>query len=91
MSPLPVKTTDSKGRLTLGREFAGKQFFINHKDSGVIQIIPAETVPAREAWLFKNPAALSVVLEGLEQARKGQLSKGPDMAKALAFADKIEG
>ncbi len=90
MSPLPVKKTDSKGRLTLGQEYANKQFFVNRKDEGVIQIIPAETVPAREAWLFKNPEALSAVLEGLEQAREGKLSKGPDLDAALAFAETIE-
>lgn len=90
MSPMPVRTTDSKGRLTLGNEFAGKQFIILHREDNVIQIIPAETVPAREAWLFKNPTALSAVLEGLEQAKRGMLSKGPDIDAALAFADQIE-
>jgi len=90
MSPLPVKTTDSKGRLTLGREFAGRQFLVHRKDGGVIEIIPAETVPAREAWLFKNPTALSAVMEGLEQAREGKLSEGPDVDAALGFAEKIE-
>ncbi len=90
MSPLPVKKTDSKGRLTLGHEFAGKQFFINRGENNVIQIIPAETVPAREAWLFKNPPALSAVLEGLKQAHEGKLSEGPDIDAALAFVEQIE-
>jgi len=90
MASLPIRTVDSRGRLTLGQEFAHKQFFINRQDGNVIQIIAAETVPAREAWLFKNPAALSAVLEGLEQARAGKLSKGPDLDAALAFVDTIE-
>ena len=90
MASLPIRTVDSRGRLTLGREFAHKQFFINRKDRNVIQIIAAETVPAREAWLFRNPAALSAVLEGLEQARAGKLSKGPDLDAALAFVETIE-
>ena len=90
MALMPVKTTDDKGRLTLGREFAHKQFFVIRKPDNVLQMIPAETIPAREVWLYRNPAALSAVLEGLEQAKAGRLSDGPDLDAAMALADKIE-
>ncbi len=89
MAPLSVKTTDSKGRLTLGAEFAGKQFIMVRKEGNVLQMIPAETVPTREAWLYKNPKALSAVLEGLDQAKAGELFEGPDLDAALELADKI--
>jgi hypothetical protein len=88
MTPLPIKKTDSKGRLTLGPEYADKQFFVNRKDDSVIQLIPAETVPAREAWLFKNGKALLSVMRGLEQAAAGDVTEGPDVAADIAaFGD----
>ncbi len=89
MGPIPVRRADSKGRVAVGAEHAHKQFFISHRDDSVIQLIPAETVLAREAWLFKDPEALASVMKGLEQARSGQLSDGPDIDEALAFAETI--
>ncbi len=91
MAPLPVKTVDSKGRLTLGVEFAHMQFFIDRKEGNVIQIIPAETVPAREAWLFKDHDALASVLRGLEQVRSGEMAEAPDIDADLAIIEDSEG
>ncbi len=91
MASLPVKTVDDKGRLTLGKEFAHKQFFIDRKDGNVIQIIPAETVPAREAWLFKDPEALASVMRGLEQVRSGETAEAPDLAADIALFEDSEG
>ena len=36
-------------------------------------------VPKREEWLHKNPEALKSVERGLEQAKRGELSEGPDL------------
>ena len=97
VTPLPARTmrkttrtTDSKGRLTLGAEYAFEQFLIYHLEDDTIQMIPAKTVPAREAWLYENPKALASVRKGLEQARAGHRSKGPDLDAAIAFAEKIK-
>ena len=38
-----------------------------------------ESVPEPEAWLYKNPKALKMVSEGLEDARSGCVSDGPNM------------
>jgi len=43
-----------------------------------------------KAWLFRNAEALEAVLERLEQARAGKLSKGLDLDAALAFVERID-
>ena len=44
--------------------------------------IPWGLVPlpkyTRESWLFKNPEALAMVMEGIEQAKEGKLGAGPE-------------
>ena len=36
------------------------------------------SIPAHEAWLYKNKKALDSVRKGLEEARQGKLSKAPE-------------
>ena len=86
MTRLTAKTVDDKGRLTLGKEYAHQQFLVRHGRGGVIEMIPAETVPAREAWLFSDPKAISRVMEGLRDAREGRLADRPDLDEALTEA-----
>ncbi|MHC4478784.1 MAG: hypothetical protein ACYTEL_24390, partial [Planctomycetota bacterium] len=65
---IPVyKTTDARGRLGLGADFANQVFIIKIVDEE-IHAIPARLLPEREAWLFANPLAKARVLKGLEQA-----------------------
>jgi hypothetical protein len=86
---LSFKTVDDKGRLTLGREFAGRAVQVI-EDDDALRLRFVEVVPAREAWLWKNEVALASVRRGLEEAARGQLSDGPpDFPGALAFADEI--
>ena len=88
MAPLPVKKADSKGRVTLGAEYANMQFVISRGEGNVIRIIPAEMVPAREAWLFNNPDAITSVMRGLAQAQAGEAASAPNLqADAEAFED----
>jgi hypothetical protein len=42
---------------------------------GQILLDPQITIPASEAWLFKNPDALSLVRQGLADAADGRVSK----------------
>lgn len=85
---MTTKTIDEKGRLTLGREFAGRQVQIEDRD-GEIALIFCRTVPDREAWLWENEVALAMVRRGIEQAAEGGIGDGPDLNAALAFADSI--
>lgn len=70
-------TTDTSGRLCLGKEFANKMFSLKIKH-GNIELVPVQVVPKKEAWLYKNPEALAAVEQGLKQAK---LAKG----KPLGF------
>ena len=74
-----IKSVDARGRLTLGREFANLRVIVKELEDGVLQLMPATVVPAREAWLYENPTALAAVKAGLEQARAGQFAEPPDL------------
>ena len=84
MGTTSTRTVDARGRLTLGAEFAGHQVIVQKVDEGELRIIQAETVPAREAWLYKNPEALASVMQGLAEARAGETAKAPDLDAAIA-------
>lgn len=81
-----LKTIDDKGRLTLGREFAGRTVQMEKDDRGIVLKF-YRVVPEREAWLWENETAKGMVDRGLRQAREGELSDGPDLAGAFAFGD----
>ena len=83
-----TKTVDSRGRLTLGPAFANKLVIVRQLEGGALQIVPAEAVPAREAWLYKDPKALLAVMQGLEEARLGRLAEGPDLEADADWADR---
>jgi len=84
------KNTDSKGRLTLGEAFANKTVLVEQRDDEIV-IRLARVIPEREAWLYENPVALDAVRRGLEQARAGDLTEGPDLAKAAKVAKRLQG
>jgi hypothetical protein len=60
------------------------------RDDGTILMRPAVTVPANEAWLWKNKKALSLVQRGLAEARQGRHVRGPDLKAAAKLAAKIK-
>jgi len=83
---MALKTIDQKGRLTLGQHYAGKLVDVEESDDGVV-VRPQKAIPEREAWLWENDAAIAKVRKGLDQARRGQVSSGPDLETAFALAD----
>lgn len=85
------KRTDSKGRITLGADFANQTFIVQVLDDGVVFLRPAVVVPAPEAWLFQNPKALSAVVRGFRQSKAGAVTESPtDLEDSFDFADSIE-
>ena len=65
---------DSKGRITLGSLAGGASSFKAHKDGkGRIILEPQVEVPAAEAWLWRNQAAMKAVQRGLRDAAEGKL------------------
>ena len=68
---------DSKRRVVLPG-FLVKEDIVYHiysNSAGQIVLDPQVTVPASEAWLSKNPAAIAAVRRGLADAAQGKVSK----------------
>ncbi len=81
---MTTKTVDSRGRLTLGPRYANRLVIVREQKDGALEIIPAEAVPAREAWLYRNAAAREAVRAGLEDARARRFAKAPDLGRRAA-------
>ena len=71
---------DSKNRVALGKVLglSVSSYRIYRNRVGQIILDPLVTVPAYEAWLFKNKAAMKRVQAGLEDLRKGRLVKAKE-------------
>jgi len=78
------KSTDSKGRVSLGGHFANRAVIVEHRSDDEVIVRLARVIPEREAWLYENPKALALVRRGLDQARKGNVKKPPPDLKAAA-------
>lgn len=77
-----IKKIDDKGRLSLGKDFAGRDVRIEETDQGFIASYVVQ-VPANEAWLWENEKALTSVRKGIEEAAAGKLTSGPEGWKEL--------
>lgn len=79
--PYGMKQLDSKDRITLGGKLKkaigskmaveGFQVFVGR--DGDILLRPAVSIPAREAWVFKNPEVIGAIREGLEDIKNGRV------------------
>lgn len=87
---MTIATFDQRGRVTLGKAYANKTVIVEDRNGNII-LKPAAVIPERELWLHKNPAAMNMVQQGLEQARRRKTAKGPDLNADAAFADSIPG
>ncbi len=69
---------DSKGRVSLGKYATGvSSFEVEALEDGSLKLVPRVEIPAREAWLFRNPEALASVRQGLMDAAEGKtVSRG---------------
>ncbi len=72
-----VGAPDSKNRVVLtpglsnGEHIDGFNVFLNN--SGEIKLEPVVKIPAKEAWLYKNPEAASSVDRGIKDALAGRV------------------
>ena len=71
---------DSKHRVGLGRNLSGEvtSFQVYRNAHGQIVLDPMVSIPAHEAWLFKNKKALASVRQGLKEAKQGKLIKAKE-------------
>ena len=72
-----AKTIDERGRLTLGKAFAGQTVIVDDSDAERIVTTRAKVVPARKACLYENETALSLLRQGLAEAKSGKFSRNP--------------
>ena len=90
LNSMTTKTTDSKGRLTLGERFANRTVIVEEIDETEVRITLARVVPERELWLHENRAASAAVHRGMADAKAGRLAAGPDLAADAALADRLQ-
>jgi hypothetical protein len=71
---------DSKKRVGLGRavKVKARLYRVYQNTLGQIILDPMETIPAHEAWLFKNKKAYASVMKSLAEARSGKLLDSPE-------------
>lgn len=68
--------SDGKHRVALTRvKLAGKRYRVYENAAGQVLLDPVVTVPAAEAWLFKDEAALESVRRGLRQSAQGKVTR----------------
>jgi hypothetical protein len=64
---------DAKKRLSLGGALLGTTAFNIYRNAvGQFVLDPVKAIPASEAWLFENPAALASVKQGLKESAEGK-------------------
>ncbi len=68
-------TIDSRKRVPLGRLLSDDSVSLFNASviDGKIILEPMRAVPAKEAWLYKNPEALASVLQGLKESGAGKV------------------
>lgn len=89
MAATETKQADERGRLSLGATFANCTFLVEAVDDGIL-IRPARVIPEREAWLYDNPEALTLVRKGLADAHNRKFAKAPSLEAAVRLADKMK-
>lgn len=81
MDHTDYKLADAKGRVTLGKAFANKHVIIKTVRDNTVEVTIGQIVPDHQAWLYKNPKALKMVLRGLEDLKNGKFVRDSDVLK----------
>ena len=68
---------DTKKRVVLPSDLVKEDiiYHIWYNSFGQILLDPQVTIPASEAWLFKNPKAIASVRRGLDDVAQGKVSR----------------
>lgn len=74
---------DARRRVSLGRvgRREDTRYIVEESDDGVIRLIPAKTIPAREAFVWENPEVMKSLQRGMEQAATGKARSRGSFAK----------
>ncbi len=87
---MTTRMADSKGRVTLGANFANRTVIIDEIDATEVRVTLARVIPEREAWLYENPGAKASVLQGLSQAKSRRLATGPNLNADAKLAGALQ-
>lgn len=90
VSKMQLKTTDNKGRVSLGTSFSNVPVSIESQGKGEWIIRIVEAIPASEAWLMKNQDALNMVTSGILQAREGKFAEDPRKGRDYSWVAEEE-
>ncbi|HUQ68277.1 MAG TPA: hypothetical protein VM165_02070 [Planctomycetaceae bacterium] len=73
---METKTIDSRGRLALGAEFAGKTVLVKKTETG-LEIVSAVVIPEYEVWMLRNPEARESLERAIAQAAEREFVEPP--------------
>ena len=90
MTALSVKA-DAKGRVCLGKGFAGQLVLVEQIEEGTLKITKGAVIPARELWLHMNGPAFESVMRGLQETGRGEFAEPPDLEADAELADRMKG
>ena len=75
-NPDSTARPDERGRITLGSSLTSGvsryDVFVD-EESGEVLLRPYKEIPAREVWLYENPTANKLVMDGIKSAKKGKV------------------
>lgn len=74
---MTTKTADSKGRISLGKEFANHPVIIERVGPNEVRVIKARVIPEDEAWLWENEETMGMVKRGIKQAKQHEFADRP--------------
>jgi len=75
---LDDRILDSKGRITISQNWISshsqpvRSFKIFRNGDGDLLLRPEISIPAREAWVFKNPEVFASIQRGIQEAKEGK-------------------
>ena len=70
---IQTRKADERGRVSLGPTLANRNFVVDRKRGAIVLTL----IPERETWLYQNEEALSLVREGLQQAKRREFANVP--------------
>jgi len=78
---------DTRNRIALGKvlkDYEDVSFNVLVDERGRIMLEPQVSIPAHEAWLFRNEEAIASVRRGLDDVRQRKVKKLGSFAKFAA-------
>lgn len=80
---LGIRAVDNKHRININLSklsagkniIAAKRYEVLVGKYGDILLRPLVTVPAREAWIYKNPEVIGRIRRGLNEAKEGKIER----------------